>query len=219
MALLTGLRHRRPSPKGSLSVLLPAASSPPWGDSLAHVVSAVLSPPVLAAVMLTVAGAATQMAAAWIWAGVALASSVLAPVGYLLWLHRRGLVSDLDVQRRGERPLAFTLTALAVTAATLWLGSAPALLRGLSTAHLVQMTLVLLITLRWKISMHGATIAACVALLLYLVGPHAAPVLIAVPLVAWSRVRLHRHTLSQTVAGAALGGLIMWSVLRWIAVK
>ena len=182
-------------------------------------VSAIFSPPVLAAVMLIVAGAATRLAAAWIWAGLALASSVLAPISYLLWLHRRGLVSDLDVQRREERPrpLAFTLTALAATAATLWLGSAPALLRGLSAAHLAQTMLVLAITLRWKISMHGAAIAACVALLLYLIGPHAAPALVAVPLVAWSRVRLHRHTPAQTVAGAALGGLVTWGVLLWIA--
>jgi membrane-associated phospholipid phosphatase len=200
---------------------LPEAAAQSRADSFAHAVSAVLSPPALAAFMIVIAAAATRSTAAWPWAGAALTLGILAPIGYLLWLYERGLVSDLDVQRRAERPrpLAFTLTALAFSATALWLGSAPALLRGLSVAHLTQTTLVLAITLRWKISMHGAAIAACAALLLYLAGPQAAPALVAVPLVAWSRIRLRRHTPGQTVAGAALGGLVMWNVLRWVAMK
>jgi membrane-associated phospholipid phosphatase len=35
----------------------------------------------------------------------------------------------------------------------------------------------------------------------------AAPMMLSVPLVAWARVRLRRHTLAQTLAGAALGTL------------
>jgi membrane-associated phospholipid phosphatase len=221
MAALTSLRHIEQPAEQSMDLALPQVQPQRWADSLASVVSAVLSPPALAAFMIVIAAAATRSTTAWPWAGAALTLGILAPIGYLLWLYERGLVSDLDVQRRAERPrpLAFTLTALAFSATALWLGSAPALLRGLSVAHLTQTTLVLAITLRWKISMHGAAIAACAALLLYLAGPHAAPALAAVPLVAWSRIRLRRHTPGQTVAGAVLGGLVMWSVLRWVAMK
>lgn len=198
-------------------IVLPEATGRQWADSLASLVSAILSPPVLAVSMIVIAAAFVGTSVAWRWAGASLMTSVLAPIGYLLWLHRRGMVSDLDVQCRKERfrPLVFTLAALAATTALLWFSAAPAIIRGLAAAHLAQTALVLAITLRWKISMHGATSAACVALLLYVAGPSAASALAALPLVAWSRIRLHRHTPAQTIAGAALGGVVMWSALHW----
>jgi len=220
MSVLTDQFRIGQPTEATIAVSRPTALPRPWTDHLASVVSAVLSPPVLAASMVIMAAAASRTAAAWTWAGVGLALSILAPIGYLLWLYQRGLVSDLDVRRREERPrpLAFTLAALAFSATLFWLNPTPPLLRGLVAAHFAQTTLVLAITLRWKISMHGAAIAACVALLLHVVGPQAAPALAAVPLVAWARVRLHRHTPAQTLAGAALGGFVTWSIVHWIAV-
>lgn len=217
MTVSTRLGDITPSAEPFGPIILPEPEERRWSDNLAGLVSAILSPPVLAVAMIVVAAACVGAPAAWRWAGVNLALSVAAPIGYLLWLHRRGLVSDLDVQRREERfrPLSFTLAALAATTALLWFGAAPALMRGLAAAHLAQTTLVLAITLRWKISMHSAASAACVALLLYVVGPPAASALAVVPLVAWSRVRLQRHTPAQTIAGAALGGVVMWSALHW----
>jgi membrane-associated phospholipid phosphatase len=220
MAVSTGLRRIEQPAGQPLHFAFAQVQPQRWADSLASLVSAVLSPPVLAAAMIAVAATASRLAAAWPWAGLGLALSVVAPIGYLLWLYQRGLVSDLDVQRREERPrpLVFTLAALALSATLFWLSPAPPLLRGLAAAHFAQTTLVLAITLRWKISMHGAASAACGALLLYVAGPHAALALLAVPLVAWSRIRLHRHTPAQTLAGAVLGGFVTWSVLVWTAV-
>ncbi len=186
-----------------------------WSDRVAGIVSAVFSPPVLGIAMIAIAAGATRRAAAWAWAGIPLALNVLSPILYLIWLHRRGLVSDLDVQRREERarPLLFTLTSMLAAAAILWRAAAPSLLLGVSIAQLLQTALVLMITLRWKISMHGAASAAWLTFLIFVTGWAASPALLALPLVAWSRVHLGRHTPAQTVAGAALGGLVMGSVL------
>ena len=195
--------------------ILPAVQSRAWADHLASVVSAVLSPPVLAATMVIMAAAASRSVVVWIWAGTALVLSLLAPIGYVLWLFRRGLVSDLDVQRREERarPLVFTLAAMLTAVVFLRLVPAPPALLAVTGAQLTQTALALIITLRWKISVHGAAVAACVALLLFVLGHQAAPALLALPLVGWSRVHLHRHTPAQTVAGAALGGLVTWGAL------
>ncbi len=219
MTVSTGLGDIAQPAEPFAPIILPEPVERRWADNLASLVSALLSPPVLAVVMIAIAARAAGTPVAWLWAGVNLALSVLAPIGHLLWLHRRGIVSDLDVQRREERfrPLSFTLAAMAASTALLWFSAAPAIMRGLAAAHLAQTTLVLAITLRWKISMHGAASAACAALLLFVAGPPAASALAAVPLVAWSRVRLRRHTPAQTIAGAALGGLVMWSILLWIA--
>ena len=165
--------------------------------------------------MLAIAAAATRLPGAWIWAGVALTLCLLAPMGYLLWLFRRGVVSDLDVQQREERarPLAATLAAMLTAVVILGLASAPPALLAVTGAQFAQTAVVLIITLRWKISVHGAAVAACVALLIYVFGRQAGPALLALPLVGWSRVHLHRHTPAQTVAGATLGGLVTWGAL------
>jgi membrane-associated phospholipid phosphatase len=199
----------------TIAVILPAAQQRAYADQLANAVSTVLSSPVLAAAMIAIAAAASHLAVAWIWAVVALTLCLLAPMGYLLWLFRRGVVSDLDVQQREERarPLAGTLAAMFTAVVILRVASAPPALLAVTGAQLAQTALVLIITLRWKISVHGAAVAACVALLLYVVGHQAALALLALPLVGWSRVRLHRHTPAQTVAGALLGGLVTGAAL------
>jgi membrane-associated phospholipid phosphatase len=198
---------------------LPSLPSPAlvrsWPDFVAKTASAVFSPPVLGITMIAVAAGATQQALAWVWAVIPLTLNVLAPIAYLVCLHRQGLVSDLDVQRREERlrPLFFTLASMLTAVVVLWRMAAPSLLLGVSVAQLLQTVLVLVITLRWKISMHGAASAAWLVLLLVVAGRAASPALLALPLVAWSRVHLGRHTLAQTVAGAALGSLVTWGVL------
>lgn len=190
-----------------------------WDDAFAQVISAVLSPPGLAAVMIAVAAASAPRTEAWFWAAMTFTLSVLAPLGCLLWLFRRGMVSDLDVCRREERfrPLAFTLAATFVAVAVLWLASGPALLLAVATAQLAQMMLVLSITMRWKVSMHGVAVGAWVTFLLYNLGYRAFPVLVALPLVVWARVHLRRHTLAQAIVGIVLGGLVTWAMLRWVA--
>jgi membrane-associated phospholipid phosphatase len=219
MSVLTEqLRIDQPT-EPTIAVILPAANPLAWADRLANAVSTVLSPPVLAAAMIAIAAAASRLVVAWIWAGVALTLCLLAPLGYLLWLFRRGIVSDLDVQHREERarPLVFTLAAMLTAVVILRLASAPPALLAVTGAQFAQTALVLIITLRWKISVHGAAVAACIALLIYVLGRQASPALLALPLVGWSRVRLHRHTPAQTIAGVVLGALVTGATLALVS--
>ncbi|MEJ2749894.1 MAG: hypothetical protein P8183_18590, partial [Anaerolineae bacterium] len=62
-------------------------------------------------------------------------------------------------------------------------------------------------TIFWKISIHCTTSAASAILVWALLGTPA--FLLTVPMIIWSRVHLHRHTLLQTVAGAMLGSLVI----------
>ena len=79
----------------------------------------------------------------------------------------------------------------------------------LASVNGLQAILFLLITLRWKISLHCAAAAILAELLLIYFGPMAAPFAMSVPLIAWSRLYLRRHTLAQTIAGASLGIAIL----------
>jgi membrane-associated phospholipid phosphatase len=61
----------------------------------------------------------------------------------------------------------------------------------------------------WKISAHSAATASFTILLGGLFGASLLPYLLGVPLMVWSRVRLKRHTLTQTLAGTLLGTLVI----------
>jgi membrane-associated phospholipid phosphatase len=134
--------------------------------------------------------------------------TVLLPAAYIVYLFKRGLVTDLHMRRRSERirPTAFHIVCLLlVTIALLLAPDAPRMLRFLALLQTLQALLFLAITLSWKISAHAGTAALVATLTLLLYGPTLWPILFLVPLIAWSRVRLGRHTVAQTVAGAVLG--------------
>jgi membrane-associated phospholipid phosphatase len=73
------------------------------------------------------------------------------------------------------------------------------------------------ITLWWKISLHAAAAAGAATMAWALLGT-GLPFLLTVPLIAWSRIRLRRHTLAQTVLGALLGFVVFFVAASLIPV-
>jgi membrane-associated phospholipid phosphatase len=92
-------------------------------------------------------------------------------------------------------------------------GGAPTPLPRIAGAYLAQTTLILLITLRWKISVHTATAAGVTVAVWQTLGSIAVPFALTLPLIIWSRVKLGRHTLGQTLAGTALGASVFLTAL------
>ena len=182
------------------------------GLRVAELVSLVGSPFLLAAVLLLIVSwhATHRVGAALGWAALAATFVTLGPLVLLLVAVSAGRVGNLDLDRRHERPwpmvIALGITVIGLT--VLWLLGAPHLLLILLISTLIGGTIALLITLRWKISIHagGAAGAATVMALLY--GAVALPLLIGVGLIGWSRVVLGKHTWPQVVAGAAISVVI-----------
>jgi membrane-associated phospholipid phosphatase len=179
---------------------------------VARLVSLIGSPFLLAALLLLIVSwHATHRV--WPTLGWAALSATFVTVGPLILLVIAvcaGRVLNLDLDLRHERPWPM-LMALGITVvglAVLWALGAPRLLLILLLASLVGGTIALLITLRWKISIHagGAAGAATVMALLY--GARALPLLFGVALIGWSRVALGKHTWLQVVAGAAISIVI-----------
>jgi membrane-associated phospholipid phosphatase len=196
-----------------------SASAKSWDWYLASTVSHIGSPPLLAATMMALLAWQHAMPAAWAWAAVYLLFAILLPVIFLALLVHAGRVTDMEVQVRRERPvpLVMTLALGWLTTLLLAFGGAPLDMVVVSGALWVQTAVVLVITLLWKISMHCATAAAAATLAWYLLGSPL-PLIIGVPLVAWSRVWLGRHTVAQALAGGLLGlgvfGAAAWLVHR-----
>jgi membrane-associated phospholipid phosphatase len=177
-----------------------------WDGFLAYVISQVGSPPVLAVVAMALLASTLSSPRAWRWAGVYVFLAIVTPILYLFWLLSHGWVSDLDVQLREERtrPLIFSIACAGVAWLVLALGGAPLEMVVVAGGLWLQMAVIFGITLWWKISVHSAAAAGVATLIWSLIGA-TLPLLAGVVIIAWSRVRLRRHTVAQTIAGAALG--------------
>lgn len=188
-----------------------------WDGQLAALISTVGSPPVLASTALLVTALTLSSPRAWMWVGIYLLLGVLTPFLYLVWLVKRGDVTDVDVQLRKQRaqPLLVTIACTAVGWLGLALGGAPVTITLVVGGIWLQLVVIFMVTLRWKISVHAATAAASMTVVWALLGTPV-PMLLIVPLVAWSRVRLRCHTVLQAAAGALLGFVVFLTVTTFI---
>ncbi|MCD6285154.1 MAG: hypothetical protein J7M39_04485 [Anaerolineae bacterium] len=179
------------------------------GEHIAQWVSHLGSPPAagIAASSITVARLAVP--GLWQWISIYVLLALVAPLGFLIWQLRQGRVTDLDVYFREQRKesLLVTIAGLALTWLLMNLGGAPTILRFVVGAGLLMWVAIYLVTLRWKISIHAASISEMGFFLVWGFGLSAAPALLAIPAIGWSRVKLHRHTPAQVIAGTGLGCL------------
>ncbi len=186
-----------------------------WSFRCAYWVSQIGSPPLTGAAAALLVGSVLATGAAWQWTGLYILFTILVPCLYIVRLVQVGLVSDFHLPIREERirPLLVTLAVAMVAWGILHRVAAPPLLKLLASANGIQALTFFVITLRWKISLHCAAAAILAQLALIVWGTMALPLVASVPLIAWSRVYLHRHTIAQTVAGTALGTTIVTPLL------
>lgn len=146
--------------------------------------------------------------------GLVFITTTIIPTLAILFLRRKGVVSDLDVSVRSQRMVPYAIFMLTYAAAIILLikVALPWSILKLYLGSLLSIFIAFLITLRWKISAHtmaygcltGGSFVVCLE-------QHVNPVFFFVVLIllaglqASSRVYLKAHTLAQTGAGFALG--------------
>jgi hypothetical protein len=178
------------------------APASPSLTSLARTLSVAAHPLPVTVLLVLAQGASPALA-------LTMAALLLLPLAlFLRHQVRRGAWEHVDASRPEERPALFRL-ALGLLggalAATLLLLPAPgALARGLAGA--LVLIGVAYAALRWtKLSLHLAFAGYAAGVLLPLRPATGLALLGLLPLLAWSRLHLRRHRLSETVAGAVLG--------------
>jgi membrane-associated phospholipid phosphatase len=186
-----------------------------WGQHVAHWVSQAGSPPVMGLLAFFLILTRLSSPRLWVWTGMYIVLTLIAPLGFLLWQLRRGHVTDLDVHFRQQRTWSFAVTCSGFLLAwsTMLISGAPPVLLLIVGTGLLQWLTLSLITLRWKISVHAASVTGATLFLVWGFGFAATPVAVAVPLVAWSRVKLRRHTPAQVAAGILLGCVAFYIAL------
>lgn len=153
------------------------------------------------------------------WRAVALvAAFTVAPVSLLMaWQVRRGAWQNVDASNVRERPLLFVVGGLALAALLgflAWRNPQSFLLRG--TAGVLAMLAVCAAVTRWvKVSLHLAFAALAATTLFSLGSPAGWGVAAVVPVLAWSRLALGRHSWLELVLGGAIG-VIAGGFIRWL---
>jgi membrane-associated phospholipid phosphatase len=182
-----------------------------WTGWIAYWISQVVSPPVLVVVVTGLSARYLATRAGWFWAMIYLLLAVVFPCIYVGWLVARGRLADPHLPLREQRIRPLLCTALMGGAAwlVLYIASAPPLLQWIACANALQVILFLLITLRWKISLHSAAAANLAVVGILLLGVAGLPLISLVLVVSWARVYLQRHTIAETTAGVLLGAVAL----------
>jgi membrane-associated phospholipid phosphatase len=190
---------------------------PTWDSRLARWVSNIFNPAILAVISQILAAVQIATPIAWRWVIYSILVTTITPFMMITYLVKKGKVTDIDIFHRQQRyfPYLFTIACSIAILAVMWVRLAPSLLVYLLFAAILQGIILFSVNLRWKISAHSAGIANFCVFVMYLFGVVAIPIMALIPIMIWSRVRLRRHTLLQTLAGACLGVLVLGAFLLY----
>ncbi|OGH37496.1 MAG: hypothetical protein A3B44_02795 [Candidatus Levybacteria bacterium RIFCSPLOWO2_01_FULL_38_21] len=132
-----------------------------------------------------------------------------------------GFFSDYDVSKKEERPKLFAFGGIITF---LYLGSL-ILLNGPKILYflifgIILGVLVISVVNNWiKVSIHTATVSAFTLSLVILFGYNFLPILILIPVMAWARVKIKKHTILEAISGGFLGiilTIIVYTIGRFI---
>ena len=137
---------------------------------------------------------------------ISLIFASILPMAIIVYWAKK-LDTDSDISNREDR-----FTPLIVGIVSYFIGFLVSLILNLDNfmtvlllCYSINTGVVLLITSKWKISVHTTGLSGPVGALILLLGPFGALFGILYPLLIWSRVTLNKHTLAQAICGGVQG--------------
>ncbi|MGH9857104.1 MAG: hypothetical protein ACRD4B_04595 [Acidobacteriota bacterium] len=157
---------------------------------------------------------------AMVWTGYTMIF-LLIMAFFIIYGVQKQIFTDIDVSNRTQRPLLFIVSFILsfVYLGGLFLLHGPMILSLVIGGIIVGIVLVSIINTRIKASIHVATISALIFALAFVYNGWYLLLLLFIPLVAWARLKVNRHTLQETIVGAALGILLslgLYFVIKFI---
>ena len=183
--------------------------SRPLGVRIARYISNILAPITISGPLVVVVALyhAVNLLSALVYACVTLFFLSFGPLVYILLGVRLGKFSDIDLSHRTERtgPFLFSIASITLGLAILMYIHGPKNLETVLICTGVSAVILMVTTLRWKISVHASSLAGAATILTALYGVIVLPTFLLLVIVSWSRVALHRHTVAQVVVGSLVG--------------
>jgi len=129
---------------------------------------------------------------------------------FVIYGVHKNFFTDLDVSKRSQRPLLFTV-GIIMTLVYFWglsFLNGPKILMVVTGGFLVGVLLMALINTKLKVSFHVSTVSALLFGMAIVYQGYYYLLLFLIPAVAWARLTIKRHTLPETIVGACFGILL-----------
>lgn len=125
-------------------------------------------------------------------------------------LVRKGVFSDLDISKREQRPLFFFLLIFftALYSLSLFYLQGPIVLFIALSGIYLSIVVFSFINTRVKASIHVASITGLIFSFSILYSGVFLLLIFLIPLIGWSRIKVHKHTKKEAYVGAAMGVII-----------
>lgn len=129
----------------------------------------------------------------------------------VFYMVKKGIFTDLDVSLRKQRPRLFNIIfgVAFLYLLGLYIFHAPRILFAMIFSLIFGVLVAKIINVRIKASLHVATVSALILGLVLGFGVRFIFLLLLIPLIGWSRVKLKRHTVSEVVTGGVVGSLLL----------
>jgi membrane-associated phospholipid phosphatase len=175
-------------------------------DRLARAISIAGAPPVLILPLIAMAAWYSDESGPPLVRGAVtfFLATALVPCLFIYGLYLTGRVTNPSLPRRTERmrPAVFAVVCALVAYPILRSIGAAQVFVQLDGGLLLQMVVLATVTVWWKISYHAAGAAGLALAALAWIGMTVAlPLAMVALVIGWARVRLHRHTPAQVLAG------------------
>ncbi len=159
-----------------------------------------------------------DIAAAWIWTIYTLVFLFIF-VSFVLIGVRGKFFSDIDVSNRQQRPILYFAGSVLLILYLIILNilHGPLILFITSFGIILGILIASVINMKIKASVHVAAISGLITSLSIVYQGYYLLLLLLIPLIAWSRVKIKRHTVPEVVIGGILGSLL--SLIMYFIIK
>ena len=145
------------------------------------------------------------------WSLITITLSVLPVLIVVVYFVRKKKLDGIFISTRRQRNriyLPAIICAIISCVILTYLG-APLLMVATFLAGLLAIVTFMCINLWWKISLHSAFVAASITILIVTYGSIGAVATVLFPPIAWAKIELGHHSLTQVATGALLAALIV----------
>jgi membrane-associated phospholipid phosphatase len=133
----------------------------------------------------------------------------------VLYFYRKKVV-DLDISKKEMRTPFFAVAAAFYSvAAAIFFATNTTIMFLLALSYAFVTVILLVVNRFWKVSVHSAGVTGPVFALIFVFGFMVLPLALMIVLVSWSRIKLKKHTFTQTFVGALIPiavGLVLYPV-------
>lgn len=141
-----------------------------------------------------------------VWTSLCILFGSIMPFIFVVFLYKKKIIADLHVPRREDRlkPLLVSNISYLLGYFVFFIFKAPVYLKALFFTSFLTTVLLTIITSFWKISFHTSWITFTSITYYVFFGKWMLLLFLFVPLVAWARVKIKRHTVGQVITGSLL---------------